>query len=99
DHAPLTAGVGERVRFWVVNAGPGDLLSFHVVGGQFDAAYKEGAWTLRPGTSGGAQALDLAPAQGGFAELTFPERGRYPFVDHDMRHAEHGAHGFVEVVP
>ncbi|MEV1122049.1 multicopper oxidase domain-containing protein, partial [Actinosynnema sp. NPDC049800] len=32
DHAPLTAGVGERVRFWVVNAGPGDLLSFHVVG-------------------------------------------------------------------
>jgi nitrite reductase (NO-forming) len=97
DHAHLTAKVGERIRFWVVNAGPGDQLSFHVVGGQFDTVYKEGAWTLPPGTAGGAQALDLAPAQGGFTEMVFGEPGRYPFVDHDMRHAEHGAHGLIEV--
>ncbi|PXY19731.1 copper oxidase [Prauserella muralis] len=97
DHAPLPARTGERVRFWVVNAGPGGTLSFHVVGGQFDTVYKEGAWLLRPGAAGGAQTLDLAAAQGGFAELTFPEPGRYPFVDHDMRHAEGGAHGIVAV--
>ncbi|GAA0532446.1 hypothetical protein GCM10011581_17040 [Saccharopolyspora subtropica] len=97
DHAPLTAKVGERVRFWIINAGPSDSVSFHIIGGQFDTVYKEGAWLLRPGASGGSQALDLAPAQGGFVELTFPEPGRYPFVDHDLRHAENGAHGFVDV--
>ncbi|MEU3764920.1 multicopper oxidase domain-containing protein [Amycolatopsis keratiniphila] len=93
DHAPLTAHTGRRVRIWLVNAGPGDATAFHVVGAQFDTLYKEGTWLLRPGDPGGAQVLDLAPAQGGFVELTFPEAGHYPFVDHDMRHAENGAHG------
>ncbi|WIX98047.1 multicopper oxidase domain-containing protein [Amycolatopsis mongoliensis] len=98
DHAPLVARTRERVRIWVVNAGPGDTTSFHVVGAQFDTLYKEGGWLLRPtDTAGGAQALDLAPAQGGFVELTFPEPGHYPFVDHDMRHAENGAHGSITV--
>lgn len=98
DHAPLTATVGERVRIWLVNAGPGDPVAFHVVGSQFDTVYREGAWQLRPSPSaGGAQVLDLAPAQGGFVELTFPEAGRYPMVDHDMRHAEGGAHGLIDV--
>ncbi|MEB3032785.1 multicopper oxidase domain-containing protein [[Mycobacterium] nativiensis] len=96
-HAPLPARTGERVRVWVVNAGPGDSIAFHVVGGQFDTVYKEGAWLLRPADPGGSQALDLAPAQGGFVELTFPEPGHYPFMDHDMRHAENGAHGIFEV--
>ncbi|HET9139239.1 multicopper oxidase domain-containing protein [Actinophytocola sp.] len=98
DHAPLTAHGNERVRIWVVNAGPGDTTAFHVVGAQFDTVYREGAWLLRPTeTAGGAQVLDLAPAQGGFVELTFPEPGHYPFVDHDMRHAENGAHGTFTV--
>lgn len=95
--APLSAHTGERVRVWVVNAGPGDSIAFHVVGTQFDTVYKEGAWLLRPADPGGSQALDLAPAQGGFVELTFPEPGHYPFMDHDMRHAENGAHGVFEV--
>lgn len=96
DHAPLAAEVGERVRFWVVNAGPGGQIAFHVIGGQFDVVYSEGAYPLRGG-DGGAQVLDLGTAQGGFAELVFPEPGRYPFVDHDMRHAEGGARGIVTV--
>lgn len=96
-HAPLPARTGDRVRIWVVNAGPGDPIAFHVVGTQFDTVYKEGAWLLRPGDPGGSQALDLAAAQGGFVELTFPEPGHYPFMDHDMRHAENGAHGVFEV--
>ncbi|MGV9661933.1 multicopper oxidase domain-containing protein [Nocardia niigatensis] len=98
DHAPLPARTGERVRIWVVNAGPGDATAFHIVGGQFDTVYREGNWLLRPGdAAGGAQVLDLAPAQGGFVELTFPEAGHYAFVDHDMRHAENGAHGIITV--
>ncbi|MEU0683432.1 multicopper oxidase domain-containing protein [Streptomyces albogriseolus] len=94
---PLTVKAGERARFWVIAAGPSDGVAFHVVGTVFDTVYKEGAYTLKPGDAGGAQVLDLAPAQGGFAETTFPEAGHYPFVDHDMRHAEAGAHGTVEV--
>ena len=97
EHAPLTADVGERVRIWVVTAGPTGGTSFHVVGSQFDTVYKEGVHLLRPEDDGGAQSLDLAPAQGGFVETVFPEAGHYPFVDHDLRHAEAGAHGHFEV--
>lgn len=43
--------------------------------------------------SGGSQVLDLAPAQGGFVELLFPEPGHYPFVTHAMSDAERGAKG------
>jgi nitrite reductase (NO-forming) len=96
DHRPLTARVGERVRVWVLDAGPNRATSFHVVGGQFDAAYAEGDYLLRGG-AGGAQSLALQPAQGGFVELTFPEAGRYPFVSHIMVDAERGAHGVFEV--
>jgi nitrite reductase (NO-forming) len=94
---PLKAKAGERVRFWVVAAGPSDGIAFHVVGTVFDTVYKEGAYLLRPRQAGGSQVLDLATAQGGFVETVFPAAGHYAFVDHDMRHAEAGAHGMVEV--
>lgn len=101
DHAPLEARTGERVRIWVLDAGPSRASSFHVVGGQFDTVYLEGAWTLGgPGTApttGGAQVLGLLPAAGGFVELTFPEPGHYPVVSHVMVDAERGAHGHVLV--
>ncbi|NLU62742.1 multicopper oxidase domain-containing protein [Rhodococcus sp. HNM0563] len=96
DHRPLQARVGERVRIWVLAAGPNRGTSFHVVGGQFDTVFSEGDYRLRPDT-GGSQALGLFPAQGGFVELEFPEPGRYPFVSHSMVDAERGAHGIVEV--
>ena len=93
---PLVARAGERVRVWVLDAGPNRPSSFHVVGGQFDTVYREGDWTLRDGGStgtGGSQVLALAPAEGGFVELTFPEAGTYPFVTHAMGDAERGALG------
>lgn len=100
DHAPLTARVGERVRIWVLAAGPNRGTSFHVVGGQFDTVWSEGDYRLGgkggPG-AGGAQTLGLFAAQGGFVELTFGEPGRYPFVSHAMVDAERGAHGIIEV--
>ncbi|MFE6280942.1 multicopper oxidase domain-containing protein [Streptomyces sp. NPDC057877] len=99
DHDPLTAWPGDRVRIWVLAAGPNLPSAFHVVGGQFDTVFREGAYDLRSGGSarGGAQVLDLAPASGGFVELTFPEAGDYPFVTHAMTDAERGAHGVVRV--
>lgn len=101
DEHMLTARVGERVRVWVLAAGPNRGTSFHIVGGQFDTTYAEGAYLLGgPGgadQAAGSQALGLFPAQGGFVELTFPEAGRYPLVSHAMVDAERGAHGFVRV--
>jgi len=94
---PLRARVGERVRIWVLEAGPSRSTSFHVVGGQFDTTYAEGAWLLRRG-DGGAQSLALGAAQGGFVEMSFREAGDYPFVSHVMVDAERGAHGTIRVI-
>jgi nitrite reductase (NO-forming) len=101
-HSPLDAAVGETVRVWVLDAGPNRASSFHVVGGQFDTVWSEGDYVLKDGGStgvGGAQALALQPAQGGFVELTFPEAGDYPFVSHRMVDAERGAAGVFHVSP
>jgi nitrite reductase (NO-forming) len=98
DHRPLTARVGERVRIWVLDAGPNRAGAFHVVGGQFDTVYAEGGYRLRPDAgAGGSQVFALAPSQGGFVELTLPEAGHYPFVSHSMVDAERGAHGIIAV--
>ena len=100
---PLKAKVGERVRFWVMAAGPSLPTSFHTVGLQFDQVFFEGAWTLggpnRIGTawSGGSQALGLQPAQGGFVECVASEPGHYVFVTHSFADMEKGAHGVLEV--
>jgi nitrite reductase (NO-forming) len=99
-YSPLTARVGERVRVWVIDAGPNKPSSFHVVGGQFDTVFSEGDYLLRNGGStgtGGSQALALQPAQGGFVELTFPEAGDYSFVSHVMSDAEKGGMGVFRV--
>lgn len=102
---PLTAQAGERVRFWVLDAGPAQPLSFHVVGVQFDTVWTEGAYTVYRGrstdgiTSGvtGAQTLPLLAAQGGFVEFVAPEPGHYSFVNHVMQLAQKGASGVLEV--
>ena len=105
DQVPLEATAGERVRFWVLDAGPNRPSSFHIVGAQFDTVYVEGHYELRRGkdgfggTDGGSQALGLQAAQGGFVEAVFHEAGRYPMVTHVMSDAERGAHGYVVVRP
>jgi len=90
------------VRVWVLAAGPSRGSAFHVVGGQFDTVYDEGAYRLGGpeqvgGPTGGAQVLGLVAAQGGFVELEFPEAGHYPFVSHAMVDAERGAKGVFAV--
>ncbi len=94
---PIPVKAGSRVRIWVVDAGPNEPTSFHVVGTQFDTVFKEGAYLVRRGNAqhGAAQTLDLAPAQGGFVEFTVPAPGHYTFIDHAMSDAEHGAKGVL----
>jgi nitrite reductase (NO-forming) len=91
---PIRVAPNQRIRVWVLDDGPSDISSFHVIGTIFDTVYKEGAYLLRPGTgSGGGQALDLAPAQGGFVEFTLAAPGKYPFVTHKFADAAKGAVG------
>jgi len=99
DADPLTARVGQRVRIWVLDAGPNRPTDFHVVGGQFDTVFSEGAYLLRRHNPehGASQALSLGPAQGGFVEMSFRQPGHYPFVSHVMVDAERGAHGVIRV--
>jgi nitrite reductase (NO-forming) len=95
--APIRVEPNQRVRVWVVNDGPSENSSFHIVGTIFDTVYKEGAYTLRPGDGrGGAQALDLQPAQGGFVEFTFDEAGLYPIVTHKFSNVGKGALGLFQ---
>ncbi|MDK4310264.1 multicopper oxidase domain-containing protein [Corynebacterium accolens] len=93
DVDPIKAKVGDTVRLWILNVGPDQPLSFHVVGEQFDTAYKEGAYLIKDEEKTGSQAFDLLPAQGGFVEMTFNEPGTYSFVNHIMTNAEKGQHG------
>jgi nitrite reductase (NO-forming) len=96
-HAPIRVEPGQRVRAWVVDAGPSENSSFHIVGTVFDTVYAEGAYTLqRDAGQGGAQALALQPAQGGFVEFTFDEPGLYPIVTHKFSNVGRGALGLFQ---
>ncbi|MCU0494901.1 MAG: multicopper oxidase domain-containing protein [Chloroflexaceae bacterium] len=96
DH-PLQVGTGERVRFFVLNAGPSVDSSFHIVGTIFDTVIKEGVVLSRnnPGNYG-SQAVDLAPAQGAIIELTTAEDGKYPIVTHAFNFVGRGALGLLQ---
>lgn len=96
-HRPIRVEPGDRIRAWVLDAGPSENCSFHVVGTIFDTAYKEGAYRLRPDAGrGGCQCLDLQPAQGGFVEFTFDEAGLYPIVTHKFANPGKGALGLFQ---
>ena len=96
-HAPIRVETGQRIRAWVVDNGPSENSSFHIVGTVFDTVFKEGSYHLRPDAGrGGAQALDLQPAQGGFVEFTFDEDGLYPIVTHKFSNVGKGALGLFQ---
>jgi len=94
---PIRVEPGQRIRVWVVDAGPNENAAFHIVGTIFDTVFKEGAYQLRPDASrGGAQALDLQPSQGGFVEFSFDEAGLYPIVTHKFANVGQGALGLFQ---
>lgn len=60
-----------------------------------------GSWpwiaTVGAAADGGAQALQLGVAQGGFVETVFTEPGTYTAVNHDMADMERGARALIHV--
>jgi nitrite reductase (NO-forming) len=94
---PIRVEPDQRVRVWVLDAGPSENSSFHIVGTIFDTVYKEGSYLLQPDARrGGSQALDLQPAQGGFVEFTLAQKGLYPIVTHKFANVGKGALGLFQ---
>jgi nitrite reductase (NO-forming) len=94
-YSPLRVEPGQRIRVWVLDAGPNENSAFHVVGTQFDTVFKEGAYLLRPGNveRGASQTLDLQPSQGGFVEFSLHDPGQYAMVTHKFSNVGKGALG------
>lgn len=95
DH-PIRVNPGERIRFYVVNAGPNFNSDFHIVGTIFDRVYPDGhpEHALE-----GVQTYGV-PAGGGVVfETVFGagSEGIYPFVTHSFGDAEKGAVGMIQV--
>ena len=56
--APIRVEPGQTIRAWVLDAGPSENSSFHVIGTIFDTVYREGHYELRPdATHGGSHSV------------------------------------------
>ncbi|MCU0306655.1 MAG: multicopper oxidase domain-containing protein [Thermoleophilia bacterium] len=88
---PIRVKKGERIRAFVLAAGPNTWSAFHVVGTIFDRAWIDG---IHPENLAiGNQTLNLSASQGAVAEFRLDEEGVYPFVTHDFTNATKGAVG------
>jgi len=93
---PIRVKVGDRVRFWVVDAGPTHPSHFHVVGEQFDTVYLGAP----PGnTIRGVQTWSVPAGGGAVYELQCDVPGEFPFVNHGFGHGQKGAIGILHVEP
>ena len=91
---PIAVTAGDRIRIFVLNVGPNEMSSFHIVGTIFDTVIKEGIPLVKGNPGGwGSQAVDLSPAQGAIVELTIAEKGMYAFVTHAFNFVGRGAIG------
>lgn len=86
---PIQVKRGERIRMYLMNAGPSIWSAFHVIGTVFDRTVIEGA------RGSHAQTVNLAPSQGGWVELTLDKEGTYPFVTHAFGDMVKGALGVL----
>ena len=91
---PIRVKVGDRVRFWVVSAGPSHPCNFHVVGEQFDSVYP-GSPPANP--LRGVQTFTVPPGGGMPFELVCDVAGEFPFVNHGFGHGQKGAIGILLV--
>jgi nitrite reductase (NO-forming) len=91
---PIHVKRGDRVRFWLVDAGPTAPCSFHVVGEQFDTVYLGAP----PGTPvRGVQTFSVPPGGGMVFDLVCDIAGEFPFVNHGFGHGQKGAIGILVV--
>ncbi|HEX6308142.1 MAG TPA: multicopper oxidase domain-containing protein [Longimicrobiales bacterium] len=96
--SPLEVAEGDRVRFFVVNAGPSLRSDFHVVGAVFDRVYPDG----NPENVLERVQTYTVPAGGGAVFETEFNRGEsgegvYAFVTHAFADASKGAVGLIKV--
>jgi nitrite reductase (NO-forming) len=94
--APLQAKVGERVRLYVVNAGPNEFSAFHVIGTIFENAYADGN---PANVQHGMQTVTIPPGGGYTVEFVIPNPGTYAFVSHSFHAVNQGAVGVLNVTP
>jgi nitrite reductase (NO-forming) len=87
---PIEVKVGEKVRMYVLNAGPSIWSAFHVIGTVFDTAHTDN------GIMHDVQTVNLAPSQGGWVEFTLDEEGGYPFVNHSFGNMVKGSLGVLK---
>lgn len=90
--APIKVEPDSEARLFVVNAGPSEISSFHVVGTIFDRVLEDG--NPRNATWG-RQALAMPASGGGVFEMKFVGEGQFPFVTHQFNHAAMGAVGMI----
>jgi nitrite reductase (NO-forming) len=90
---PIHVKAGERIRAYILNAGPNNATSFHVIGTILDKVWYDGN---PKNEMVGMQAVYLGPASGAVVEFVLPEKGSYTFVDHSFADAEMGAIGVFQ---
>jgi nitrite reductase (NO-forming) len=94
--SPLRVQEGDRVRLYVLNAGPSGTSSFHVIGAILDRVWYEGnvenEWR-------GMQTVLLGASNSAVMEFIVPEAGVYKLVDHEFADAERGAAGAMIATP
>ena len=89
---PLQAQPGERVRLFVLNVGPSNTSSFHVVGTILDRVWMDG----NPDNQfRGMQTVLLGSSSSAIVEFIVPEAGNYAMVDHHFANASQGAIGII----
>jgi nitrite reductase (NO-forming) len=93
DH-PLHVRPHQRLRFYVVNAGPNLVTPFHLVGGLFERAYTDG--DMRHWLND-VQTTDVAPGGSAAFDTRFDEPGVYGFVSHSFANVEKGELGAIDV--
>ena len=92
--APLVAKPDEPIRLWVMNAGPTVDNAFHVIGAVFDHVYPDGNPTT---PLNGMQTYNIPPGGGAMFELSIPDEGVYPFVNHAFAYTGKGILGAIQV--
>jgi len=86
---PITVRRGEKIRMYVLDAGPSKWSAFHVIGTVFDRTYVEGV------VGHDSQTVSFAPSQGGWVEFTLDQEGNFPFVTHAFGDMVKGAAGIL----
>jgi nitrite reductase (NO-forming) len=74
---------GEQTRWYIVNPGPNDVVSFHFISGMIDV--RDGSIGNRYGTQmKNDETWTIPPGSATVIEAIFPEEGIYVGVDHAM---------------